>query len=84
MAKLNMSSKRCFERRPERLVQGGGRRSVDERRCKLRLGIKEKEAGDDLLTTRMRVDEGLGDKEAETVEIDAGGRRLKTTVATLG
>jgi hypothetical protein len=32
----------------------------------------------------MRVDEGLGDKEAETVEIDAGGRRLKTKVATLG
>jgi hypothetical protein len=37
-----------------------------------------------LLSPRRCVDGGLGDKEAETVEIDAGDRRLKTTVAALG
>jgi hypothetical protein len=37
-----------------------------------------------LLTTQMCVDEGLGGREAETVEIDASGRNLETTAATLG
>jgi hypothetical protein len=41
-------------------------------------------AGDGLLTPRRRVGDGLGDREAATGEIDAGGRSLKTTMATLG
>jgi hypothetical protein len=31
----------------------------------------------------MRSSEGLGDGEAETVEIDAGGRKWKVTAAAL-
>jgi hypothetical protein len=50
----------------------------------LRLGINEKEAGDGFLTTRMRVDECWGSGDAETMDIDAGGRNWKATAAVLG
>jgi hypothetical protein len=55
----------------------------DERRGELRLGINENETGDDLLTTRMRTGEGLGDGEVELVEIDAGGQNWKATAVAL-
>jgi hypothetical protein len=46
-------------------------------------GFKRKKAGDGLFIPRRRVGDGLDDGEAVTGEIDADGRRWKTTVAVL-
>jgi hypothetical protein len=49
----------------------------------MRLGKNRKEMEECLLTTRMRVGDGLGDGDVAVREIDTGGRRWTTTAVTL-